>query len=574
MKYYSCICKKLESELHFLSVEQLKDKIKTYSIVNIDPFVLTRHCMCVVLRDAQEELSYLGCYLSCKQNDMSYMYKGLFQGNRLKVAHDAGLGNGADHGSFFAEAVIAFACNDYKLVEKILPINIGFSKNSRWKVMTNLLMAIFYRNDQMKQRAAIEAEKYLQKKHPGYEVLICEYLLAVLCKDFKNAGKYLQEICENYVKYPAILEASIIDTTKIELSKAICLFGHGLFGIAAYYMPEEIIAKLPLPNTNTFIQEYEYYRRKCKNTSHDCLIQFEGENDFLNKIIFLLPDVSLMTGKSFIDDKSFKEKIFQNLFDNHLLRMIEENSEIDWIAKWSTFEKFRRCFKEGDEKINFHGRSLIYYALSNPQPKERYEISRFLLKRQCSIRHGNSSFDGPFHYLYRQKRHNLEQTIELSRMLILNGADINKPGDRNYLPLAVFFTIGVSEKELLPFMNFWFEQKELNLVLKTHEGYSLYDIAIKNGKKEIAELLRRYISSELSEKEEKAKLILVQTPEDKRVLVRIKNVFGLALSTQALLNKSKEVPVILEEHYLRNKAEKIIREERLEPFVQIEPSCD
>ena len=123
------------------------------------------------------------------------------------------------------------------------------------------------------------------------------------------------------------------------------------------------------------------------------------------------------------------------------------------------------------------------YLIPVPDPDERYRVSRFLLERQCDVSRVKNGFDGPFHYLFRQKKYDMTQTIELCRMLLENGADPNQAGERNYLPVSCLIMMNVPEKELISLLKFWLGQQGLNMTLRTFEGLTPLDIAKKYGKK-------------------------------------------------------------------------------------------
>src|SRR5699024_6093487 len=106
------------------------------------------------------------------------------------------------------------------------PLSAGLSKNSYWKVMANLLMAVFYKDDDIKAEAVAGAMEYLKTKRKLYERLICEYLLAILNKDVETAGECLEKLCRSITKAAMIQEECVSDVTAVELSKAVCLFGH------------------------------------------------------------------------------------------------------------------------------------------------------------------------------------------------------------------------------------------------------------------------------------------------------------------------------------------------------------
>lgn len=492
MESLAYITRNLEDKLECHSINEIQYKVEHTPMLSKDPFNLPNSVQWIITI-AEKELKYAGCYLACKNRNMEYMYRGMFQGNRLYIAATAALGSGEDHGRFFVQAVLAFACNDYELIKKILPMSAGLSKNSYWKIMANLLMAVFYKDDNIKSEAVAGAMEYLKRKRKSYERLICEYLIAILNKNTGTAGECLEKLCGNITKAAMIQEECVSDVTRVELSKAICLFGHGLCGAADYYLPEEIYGRMRLPDADTFLVEYEDYRARHKNSRQQALVIFLHKYSFLNDVIWLLPDISFQKGEPYTDADSFKSKLFERLYDGKLLSMVQEAEQAEWIAKWGSYERFLNFFNPGDECKIYYGRGLIYYALSNPDPDERYRVSRFLLERQCDVSRVKNGFDGPFHYLFRQKKYDMTQTIELCRMLLENGADPNQAGERNYLPVSCLIMMNVPEKELISLLKFWLGQQGLNMTLRTFEGLTPLDIAKKYGKKRCEDEIKKYI---------------------------------------------------------------------------------
>src|SRR5699024_4019866 len=150
--------------------------------------------------------------------------------------------------------------------------------------------------------------------------------------------------CRSITKAARIREECVSDETDVELSKRVCLFGHGLCGAADYYLPEEIYDRMHLPDVNTFLTEYEFCRRRHKGNRNQVLVIFYGQYDFLNDVICLLPDISLKKGEPYTDADSFKSKLFDRLYDRKLLRMVQEAERAEWIAKWGLFERFLSFF--------------------------------------------------------------------------------------------------------------------------------------------------------------------------------------------------------------------------------------
>ena len=99
------IAKKLKK---ILSIHSIEEKESEQLSKFTEPFrfqeTLFQQC-----RNAADELSYLGSYLSCESGDFSKMFCGIYQGNRLNFASSATTGAGCDHVRFFGSSVTALA---------------------------------------------------------------------------------------------------------------------------------------------------------------------------------------------------------------------------------------------------------------------------------------------------------------------------------------------------------------------------------------------------------------------------------------------------------------------------------
>lgn len=564
----------LERELSVHSVEEKKNIVESKRWWN-DPFHLSNNII-MFIQDAQDELMYLGCYLTCQTNDMKYMYQGLYQGNRLNAAWDASHASGTDHGRFFVRAVTAFACNDYELIEKLLPYSLGPSTNDARKEMTNLLMAIYYKDVWMRTQAMEEAKGYLSKRHAKYEVLIVEYMVSLLEKDGRRAGSLLGAICELIGRADLLLE-ECAGFSKKELGKCICLLGHGLYAMADYYLDESEMRGFACPKHDTFLNEYEWYRKACKDSQHNALATFDGDKSFLNDILKFIPEVTLIRERRLVytDAEGFQEQLSDQLRIHGKLKVLEESTDIAWIARWCGEKKFFAYYQKGDEKKLFAGRGLIYYALSNPDPNVRYEISRFLLEQNVNIELVQKEWDGPFHYLFRQKKHDICQTTQLCGMLLKAGANPNQAGARNYLPIDLLLMMDYPEAELQPLYDYWMSIPDLDVRLRTFEGLLPYDIAKQYGRrrmmKKLKELENRQQNHPVNSEHSKdisettaGKVVLKKVPDDKlKTLVRIKKAFELTLTTKELLEGLGHLPFTIADGISEAKAVKIIEEEKL-----------
>jgi len=95
-----------------------------------------------------------------------------------------------------------------------------------------------------------------------------------------------------------------------------------------------------------------------------------------------------------------------------------ESLNIDLIAQLKPKEVFFENYQDGDELKKYNGKSLIFYSLANTDLDSRYEISKFLMKKNVDVISVGKDNASPFHYLLDQVKHNLAQTIELCETLI------------------------------------------------------------------------------------------------------------------------------------------------------------
>lgn len=99
-------------------------------------------------------------------------------------------------------------------------------------------------------------------------------------------------------------------------------------------------------------------------------------------------------------------------------------------------------------------------------------------------------FDGPFHYLLRQREHDIPCTVSLCNKLLQSGANPNQAGKENILPIECMLEMKYTEEELLPLYDFWLKIPNLNLNLHTFDGKLPIDIAKILWKKRILEKVK------------------------------------------------------------------------------------
>ena len=153
--------------------------------------------------------------------------------------------------------------------------------------------------------------------------------------------------------------------------------------MAQYYLEPEQFQVVDIPKNENFLKEYET-RQKKGNTGRPLIIFRNANAEYLNEVIDLLPDVTLIEekDKNYENANRFAEELFQALYQKGLLRKFYYTRDIAWVAKWGVAEEFERRYREGDEKKLYYKKGLLYYALANPNLKARYQIADFLLAKE------------------------------------------------------------------------------------------------------------------------------------------------------------------------------------------------
>ena len=93
--------------------------------------------------------------------------------------------------------------------------------------------------------------------------------------------------------------------------------------------------------------------------------------------------------------------------------------DISMSARLKSYEEFIAIFKEGDEKLTYNGKSLLFYSLSNNDTRNRYLISMFLLEKGMRTDEINECGETLLHVLLSRTKHDLVQTEEICKIIIL-----------------------------------------------------------------------------------------------------------------------------------------------------------
>ena len=96
-------------------------------------------------------------------------------------------------------------------------------------------------------------------------------------------------------------------------------------------------------------------------------------------------------------------------------------------AKTQTLVQFKEIYdKRLLNETPKNGSPVIFCAMANQTPQNRYDIVSFLMDEGEDLNGTNEEGETLFHILFSRPKHIMEQTVELTLILIDEGVDINQ----------------------------------------------------------------------------------------------------------------------------------------------------
>lgn len=211
---------------------------------------------------------------------------------------------GCDHSSNFGAVLDGMACDYQEGIEQCFPEALGLCTNGypMFVVGGNLLMALWYQNEEWLPTAYQAGEKFLGQKKGLWEKAVISFLLALADQDPRRASEALNDVA-NYSRR--------LDNPK--LYKAFCTEAHGLYQIAKHLLSAADFKKIQLEDKKNISHAFiAWQEKKALHSERRLIVNYPAELQVLNDILQLPIPVSQLTGKGkrkILDDEQMKKNL-------------------------------------------------------------------------------------------------------------------------------------------------------------------------------------------------------------------------------------------------------------------------
>ena len=150
-------------------------------------------------------------------------------------------------------------------------------------------------------------------------------------------------------------------------------------------------------------------------------------------------------------------------------------------AKTQTLAQFKKIYdKRLLNETPKNGSPIIFCAMANQTPQNRYDIVSFLIDEGADLNGINEEGETLFHILFSRPKHIMEQTVELTRILIDEGVDINQLDAKNRGAIQYLISHPkYTDEDFAPLYDVIFQKCTLELNIKNDWGYTPIELARK-----------------------------------------------------------------------------------------------
>lgn len=173
-------------------------------------------------------------------------------------------------------------------------------------------------------------------------------------------------------------------------------------------------------------------------------------------------------------------KLALRLMRNANKKEASQQMDMYFSAKRQTLAQFMEVYDQQRLHEIHGGSTIIFDAMAHQSPQDRYDIVRFLIAQGAELTGTNGENETLFHILFSRPKHNMAQTVELTKLLIDAGADINQPDAKGRVALQHLISHPrLTDRDLAPLYDLLFTRCRLDLSIKNAWGYTPIELAQK-----------------------------------------------------------------------------------------------
>ena len=244
----------------------------------------------------------LGLSIAFQNNDYELLNNSIYHYSKHRLLDITSAGY--DRCWYFWNCLDGMACNYKEIIEKCYPVELGLCNNGYpfYVVASNLLMSLWYENQQWMEIAYPAGEKFLRQKKGLWEKAIIAYLMALSNNDMDKATEELSNVC----KYSTRLD-------RPKLYKCLSTEAHGLYQLARYILSEDEFNQIGLPDNDNFCKGLISWQREHEYPEKGkFILHYPDKLDVMNRILELpLPECILINSgkKKTIDVEQMKKNL-------------------------------------------------------------------------------------------------------------------------------------------------------------------------------------------------------------------------------------------------------------------------
>ena len=200
---------------------------------------------------------------------------------------------------------------------------------------------------------------------------------------------------------------------------------------------------------------------------------------FIQYGVDLKADVNGSTVEATI--RSFGDKALNQILDKNKPPKGMNGMYMYFSARTQTLAQFKEVYdKRLLNETPQDGSPVIFCAMANQTPQNRYDIVKFLIGEGAELKGTNEESETLFHILFSRPKHIMEQTVELTQILIDAGVDINQLDAKHRAAIQYLISHPkFTDEDFAPLYDVIFQNCTLEVNAKNDWGYTPIELARK-----------------------------------------------------------------------------------------------